>query len=71
MGRTNIVLADDLVTEGLQLSGSKTKRELVDRALRAYVSWLKKRQLRALRGAVDYYYDYDHMELRRGEVEGA
>lgn len=38
MGRTNIVLDDRLVKQAMQLSGARTKREAVDRALREMVA---------------------------------
>ena len=70
MGRTNIVLNDELVTEGLKLSGASSRRELVDRALRCYVAWMKRRQVRLLRGSIDFWEGYDHRELRkRGSKE--
>ena len=50
MGRTNIVLDDDLVAEGLELSRAKTIRDLVDRSLRAYVARLKRQKILELRG---------------------
>ena len=37
MGRTNIVIDEKLVTRALKLSGAKSKREVVDRALREFV----------------------------------
>jgi len=40
--RTNIVLDDQLVTEALQLSGKKTKKEVINYALKKLVQSLKK-----------------------------
>jgi Arc/MetJ family transcription regulator len=37
MGRTNIVLDDSLVRKARKLTGLKTKREIVDRALEVLV----------------------------------
>lgn len=69
MGRTNIVLQDDLVKDGMELSGARSRRELVHNALEAYVSWLKRGRIKQLRGQVEYYEGYDHVHLRnrRGE----
>ena len=64
MGRTNIVLQDDLVRDGLELSGARSRRELVHNALVAYVSWLKRRRIGELRGKVEFYDRYDHVHLR-------
>ena len=48
--RTNIVLDDELVEEAFRHSDAKTKRELVDRALREFVDNHKRRDIRELRG---------------------
>ena len=50
--RTNIVLDDHLAAEALQLTGIKTKRELVDRALRLLVRLERQRAVLALEGTV-------------------
>ena len=39
MGRTNIVLDDALVERAMRLTGARTKREVVDIALRRLISW--------------------------------
>lgn len=38
MSRTNIVLDDRLIKQAMQISGAKTKRQAVDRALREMVA---------------------------------
>lgn len=48
--RTNIVLDDRLVREAMRLTNARTKREVVDRALRELVARRKQSALRALRG---------------------
>lgn len=48
--RTNIELDDSLVTQALQISKLKTKKDVVHEALRQYVALLKRRQLLTLRG---------------------
>ena len=50
MGRTNIVLDDGLIKRAMQVSGAKTKREAVDRALREMVARDSYRALRKLKG---------------------
>ena len=71
MGRTNIVLDDELVHEGLDLSGAKTRRELVDRALRAFVQGMKVARLRDLRGTVRFDEGYDPGALRARQGDEA
>ena len=48
--RTNIVLDDELVERAQQLSGIRTKREVVDQALRTFIRVHEQTSLRALRG---------------------
>jgi len=50
--RTNIMLDDALMKEAQTLSGIKTKRGVVQKALEEYVRVLKKRDLREIRGKV-------------------
>ena len=57
--RTNIVLDDELVEEAFRHSDAKTKRELVDRALREFVEKRKRRDIRELRGKGLNRPDYD------------
>ncbi len=64
--RTNIVLDDELVEEAFRHSDAKTKRELVDRALREFVDNHKRRDIRELRGKVMFHPGYDYKKLREG-----
>jgi Arc/MetJ family transcription regulator len=60
MARTNIVLDDRLVKEAMKLSGAKTKREVVDLALRQLVARRSVyRALRRLRGTLAWEGDVD------------
>lgn len=58
--RTNIVMDDKFVREALKLTGSKSKREVVELALQRLVQSLKQRRLLELYGAdgLDPNYDY-------------
>jgi len=67
--RTNIVLNDDLVTEAMQLTKLKTKREVVDLALRELVASRKRPDLRDLFGADLISPDYDYKEARAGRAD--
>ncbi|MBI4754817.1 MAG: type II toxin-antitoxin system VapB family antitoxin [Betaproteobacteria bacterium] len=64
--RTNIVLNDDLVEEALALSHVKTKRELVEQALREFVAFRKRLDVRELKGTDGVREDYDYKGLRSG-----
>ena len=63
--RTNIVLDDDLVKEAQALSQIKTKRELVEVALREFVDNRKRMDLREWRGVADLRADYDYKSTRQ------
>ena len=59
--RTNIVLDTRLVQTGLRLTGLKTRRELVDLALRELVRHEQQKKLLALKGRIDWEGDLDAM----------
>lgn len=59
--RTNIVLDTRLVDTGLRLTGIKTRRELVDLALRELVRHEQQKRLLALKGRIDWEGDLDAM----------
>ena len=65
--RTNIVLDDELVEEAFRHSDAKTKRELVDRALREFVDNHKRKDIRDLRGQVMFHPGYDYKKLCEGK----
>jgi Arc/MetJ family transcription regulator len=50
--RTNIELDDALVNQAIKLSKLKTKKEVVQEALKNYVALMKKRELLNLKGRV-------------------
>jgi Arc/MetJ family transcription regulator len=62
--RTNIVIDDTLIEEAMALSKLRTKREIVHKALEAYVRGLKKKDLRNLRGKIRLAEGYDYKKLR-------
>lgn len=67
--RTNIVLDDSLVEEALKYSGARTKKELIDIALREFVAARKRRNLLDLYGKGGIREDYDYKALRIGKGE--
>lgn len=64
MGRTNILLDDTLVKEGLKLTGLHTKRELVDLALRELIRGEGQKEILELEGRFEWRGDLD--ETRKG-----
>jgi Arc/MetJ family transcription regulator len=66
MGRTNIVLDEALVRKAMRVSGAKTKREVVDLALRELVARSSVyRALRKLRGRLPWEGDVDAWRRHR------
>ncbi len=64
--RTNIVLDDDLLREAFRYARVKTKRELVQQALREFIEQHRRLDVRELRGRVRIRRGYDHKKLRAG-----
>lgn len=52
MARTNIDLDDRLVTTGMKMTGCKTKKELVHRALRELVARKNRKNILKLEGRI-------------------
>jgi len=66
--RTNIVLDDTLVEEAFKYSENiKTKRELIETALKEYVSHRKMKDLRDLKGKIGFEEEYDYKKMRMGK----
>jgi Arc/MetJ family transcription regulator len=63
--RTNIVLDDDLVDEALEVTGVRTKREVVHIALQELVRSRKKKSLTDLAGKIRFRSDFDHKMMRK------
>ena len=59
---TNIDIDENLIAEAMKVTGAKTKREVVDRALRDVVARSKRTRLRdvwGIAGPDDLWPDYD------------
>jgi Arc/MetJ family transcription regulator len=63
--RTNIVLDDHLVGEAMRLSGIKTKKDVVNAALKDFVAVRSRKNLMDLRGKIRFADGYDYKETRR------
>ena len=62
--RTNIVLDDQLVADAMRLSGVKTKREVVELALRRLVNSVRRKDILDLVGQNTIAPDYDVRAVR-------
>ena len=64
--RTNIVLNDELMDEAFKFSPSiSTKKDLIETALKEYVSNRKRKNIRELRGKIKFLDDYDYKAMRK------
>jgi Arc/MetJ family transcription regulator len=63
--RTNIVLDDDLVDEAIEITGARTKKEVVHLALEELVRSRKKKPLTDLAGKIRFRSGFDHKKMRK------
>jgi Arc/MetJ family transcription regulator len=66
--RTNIVLDDQLVEEAFKYAENiKTKKDLIEVALKEFVKNRKIRNLRDLKGKIVFADGYDYKKMRAGK----
>jgi Arc/MetJ family transcription regulator len=63
--RTNIVIDDKLMRDAMRASGFKTKREAVEFGLKTIVLLGKQKEIRQLRGKLDWQGDLEEMRTDR------
>jgi Arc/MetJ family transcription regulator len=63
--RTNIVIDDKLMRDTLLVTGLKTKREVVEEALRTLLRLKRQARIRRLRGKLDWRGDLNAMRSDR------
>jgi len=63
--RTNIEIDDKLMKDTLKATGLKTKREVVELALKELLRLEKQSGFRKLRGKIDWQGDLEEMRLDR------
>jgi len=59
--RTNIVIDDDLMSDALQVTGLKTKREAVELGLKALIRLKKQEEIKKFKGKLEWEGDLDSM----------
>lgn len=65
--RTNIVLNDDLVKQAFMYVPSiKTKKDLIEIALKEFVEVRKIKEIKEIRGMDLFSDDYDYKKMREG-----
>ena len=63
--RTNIVLDDQLLDEAFEVTGARTKKEVVHIALQELVKSRKKKPLTDLAGKIQFRSGFDHKAMRK------
>ena len=59
--RTNIIIDDDLMNKALKVSGTKTKRATVEKALKLLIRIKNQQKIKALKGKLTWEGDLDQM----------
>ena len=65
--RTNIFIDDEIITKAMELSGIKTKKEVVDLALHEFVVNNSRKNLLDLKGKIKLADSYDYKVFREGK----
>lgn len=63
--RTNIVLDDELIEEALQLTGARTRKDVVHLALQELVRSRKRKNLTDLAGRIRFRKNFDAKAARK------
>ena len=62
--RTNIELNDALIEEAMKYTSLKTKKDIVNEALKEFVANHKRLSMMELKGKIEFAEGYDHRALR-------
>ncbi len=63
--RTNIVIDDSLIEQGLKFSRIKTKKALIHLALEEFVQNHRRKNMLDLKGKIEFSAGYSHKALRQ------
>jgi Arc/MetJ family transcription regulator len=61
--RTNVVVDDELMASALQVSGLKTKKDVIEEGLRLLVQVKRQKEIRRFRGKLKWSGNLDEMRL--------
>lgn len=62
--RTNIFIDDKLIEEALKITGIKTKKEVVNMALKDLIENHKRKSLMDLKGKIQFDENYNYKNMR-------
>jgi Arc/MetJ family transcription regulator len=65
--RTNIIIDDEIMRAAMEISGIRTKKGVVEQALREFVARRSRKDLNELRGKVRFADDYDYTAHRKDQ----
>ena len=65
--RTTVMLDGELVDRAITIANAKTAREIIDTALKEFITNHQKKDIFELAGAVNFSDGYDYKALRNGE----
>lgn len=65
MKRTNVELDEKLVSDGMRLTGIRTRKALIDHALKELVRRKSQRSILRLQGRIQWEGDLDEMRKNR------
>ncbi|MBI5049185.1 MAG: type II toxin-antitoxin system VapB family antitoxin [Deltaproteobacteria bacterium] len=63
--RTTLAIKEELLDEVKALSGAKTKKDAVERALEEFIKKRRQKDILALFGKIEMREDYDYKQERR------
>lgn len=63
--RTNVVIDDELMAKAIKYTGLKTKRAVIEEALRTLIALKSQEKVRELRGKLDWEGDLNEMRAGR------
>jgi Arc/MetJ family transcription regulator len=63
--RTNIELDDNLLREAFKYTAIKTKKALIDLTLKEFIANRKRKDLRDIKGKINFADGYDYKQMRR------
>ncbi len=65
--RTNIDIEKELLEEAFKFTDIKTKKDLINLALKEFVETHKRKNLLELKGKIKFSEDYDYKRMREGK----
>ncbi|GGF17682.1 type II toxin-antitoxin system VapB family antitoxin [Echinicola rosea] len=63
--RTTLDIPEKLIREAMELTGARTKSQLIREALEAQVQQIKRKRLLTFKGAIDLAIDLDSVRKRK------